>query len=276
MAYENRFGPKSGKRSPALRDPLEAAAAHERYIHSVAVVTGDITRAKTIHGQHMRFRRDTITRKVAKGVANLAEAEWRRDCERVRRSGLEVGKVVMWANFCWTDGMPDSWPTELPTPEGSAPKDISQSPSADAAQPKVRQKHSKRSLQPPDAADGDAETITTKHVSSSKAARTSEPLGHVMEKSHAAVVEDGETDSSAPAPTRRGGERKRHEKDGTGAKKVKKVPSGTVAVEREQGGDSAREGQPSHPDKNEESFVAKMKLRYAEERTAMNGSRRVC
>jgi hypothetical protein len=94
----------------------------------------------------MRGKRDAISREVAKGVANLAEAEWRRDCERVRRSGLEVGKVVMWANLCWTEGMPKEWPTELPSPEQTKASSDREA-SAPTSRPPSERTRSSQSLQ---------------------------------------------------------------------------------------------------------------------------------
>lgn len=65
----------------------------------------------------MYQRRDSLCRLICKSVYQIADNEWRTSCEAVQRTGLVVGRMTMWANFCTHDGMPRKIPKAIYAPD---------------------------------------------------------------------------------------------------------------------------------------------------------------
>ncbi|KAG0143383.1 hypothetical protein CROQUDRAFT_48855 [Cronartium quercuum f. sp. fusiforme G11] len=104
---------KPAKRGMSHTDSQEGTVAADRYHASVASLGLDVTKSKLAHSSKMYSRRDSLCRILCRSVFQIAENEWRRSCEEVRRAGLVVGRMTMWANFCTHDGMPKKMPESI-------------------------------------------------------------------------------------------------------------------------------------------------------------------
>ena len=71
-----------------------AVRAHEQFVPLLSQLTDDLARAKTGHGSAMSSKREYIVRETARMLTCMAELEFKRGCEKVRRTGAEIGPVM--------------------------------------------------------------------------------------------------------------------------------------------------------------------------------------
>ncbi|PWN44262.1 hypothetical protein IE81DRAFT_321409 [Ceraceosorus guamensis] len=83
-----------------------AIESHDRYIAQVSALTADITRAKATHASSVGAKSQATSLVVAAALGGLADSEFRRTCEAVRRSGAHVGRVNSWLNLAVSEAMP--------------------------------------------------------------------------------------------------------------------------------------------------------------------------
>lgn len=106
FAYDKRV------RSHPSNAAAAASGAHEQFVPLLSSLTEEMSRTKIQHGRKLAGRREEAAREVARAVSALAEMEWKRACENVKRVGLEVGALVG-VRCLLGDGMPPDWPEDV-------------------------------------------------------------------------------------------------------------------------------------------------------------------
>ncbi|KAI0028981.1 hypothetical protein K488DRAFT_89187 [Vararia minispora EC-137] len=121
MAYEKR----------AKKNVYDAAEEHTRYIALLSSLGPEITQEKYNHQLAVSQRNTTMTYGVAATVARIADAEWLRATEGVRRFAPLIGQVGEWRSLCeggWAAAVPE------PLPDVDVPS-TAQPPSGNATVP---------------------------------------------------------------------------------------------------------------------------------------------
>ncbi|KAJ3574183.1 hypothetical protein NP233_g1929 [Leucocoprinus birnbaumii] len=97
------FEKKSRKKS------MDAQDEHSRYIHLISTLGPEITQEKYNHLLQTTQRHTTTIYSVAACLARIADTEWVRSCECVRRYAPTIGPLGEWRSLCeggWTKEMP--------------------------------------------------------------------------------------------------------------------------------------------------------------------------
>ena len=84
----------------------KALESHDKYIATVQALTNDIARAKNAHAQSMAAKSHASSLLVASTVGGLADVEFKRRCESVRRVGPHVGRLNQLLCFTSSEFMP--------------------------------------------------------------------------------------------------------------------------------------------------------------------------
>ncbi|PWN51267.1 hypothetical protein IE53DRAFT_57362 [Violaceomyces palustris] len=91
----------------------KAIESHDKYIATVSTLTSDISKAKMSHAQSMGVKSHATCLVAASTVGGMADTEFRRHCESVRKVGVHVGKLNEWLSFTMSDAMPSLQPADL-------------------------------------------------------------------------------------------------------------------------------------------------------------------
>ncbi|KAE9400170.1 hypothetical protein BT96DRAFT_919580 [Gymnopus androsaceus JB14] len=87
----------------------DASEEHARYINLISAMGPEISQEKYNHSLQVTQRHTTTIYNLAASVSRVADAEWLRSCENVRRFGPTIGKLSEWRAFCeggWTGPIP--------------------------------------------------------------------------------------------------------------------------------------------------------------------------
>ncbi|KAJ4477213.1 hypothetical protein J3R30DRAFT_3703474 [Lentinula aciculospora] len=87
----------------------DASEEHARYINLISAMGPEISQEKYNHSLQVTERHATTTYNVAASVSRLADAEWIRSCESVRRFAPSIGGLTEWRAYCeggWTGPVP--------------------------------------------------------------------------------------------------------------------------------------------------------------------------
>ncbi|CBQ71408.1 conserved hypothetical protein [Sporisorium reilianum SRZ2] len=84
----------------------KALESHDKYIATVQALTNDISRAKNAHALSMAAKSHASSLLVASTVGGLADVEFKRRCESVRRVGPHVGPLNQLLCFTSSEFMP--------------------------------------------------------------------------------------------------------------------------------------------------------------------------
>lgn len=84
----------------------KALESHDRYIATVQALTNDISRAKNAHARSMAAKSHASSLLVASTIGGLADVEFKRRCESVRRVGPHVGQLNELLCFASSEFMP--------------------------------------------------------------------------------------------------------------------------------------------------------------------------
>ncbi|KAJ1024096.1 hypothetical protein NDA16_002935 [Ustilago loliicola] len=84
----------------------KALESHDKYIATVQALTNDISRAKNAHAVSMAAKSHVSSLLVASTVGGLADVEFKRRCESVRRVGSHVGRLNELLCFTSSEFMP--------------------------------------------------------------------------------------------------------------------------------------------------------------------------
>ncbi|KAJ6513200.1 hypothetical protein C8R45DRAFT_891156 [Mycena sanguinolenta] len=102
------------------KNPRDAAEEHARYINLISSLGPEISQDKYNHTLQVTQRHTSTTYNVAACVSRVADAEWMRNCESVRRISPSVGPLGEWRSLCeggWTGPLPQSLVDPDPDPE---------------------------------------------------------------------------------------------------------------------------------------------------------------
>ncbi|KAF5359746.1 hypothetical protein D9756_003444 [Leucocoprinus leucothites] len=97
------FEKKSRKKS------IDAQDEHSRYIHLISTLGPEITQEKYNHLNQTTQRHTTTIYSVAACLSRIADTEWVRSCECVRRFAPTVGPLGEWRSLCeggWSKDIP--------------------------------------------------------------------------------------------------------------------------------------------------------------------------
>ncbi|KAJ7274345.1 hypothetical protein B0H12DRAFT_1088260 [Mycena haematopus] len=93
------------------KNPRDAADEHARYINLISSLGPEISQEKYNHTLQVTQRHTSTTYSVAACVSRVADAEWLRTCEGVRRVSPSIGPLGEWRALCeggWTGPLPPS------------------------------------------------------------------------------------------------------------------------------------------------------------------------
>ncbi|KAJ7756485.1 hypothetical protein DFH07DRAFT_820739 [Mycena maculata] len=100
------------------KNPRDSADEHARYINLISSLGPEISQEKYNHTLQVTQRHTATTYSVAACVSRVADAEWLRTCEGVRRFSPTIGPLGEWRSLCeggWTGPLPQ--PLDDPDPE---------------------------------------------------------------------------------------------------------------------------------------------------------------
>ncbi|KAH7928095.1 hypothetical protein BV22DRAFT_1031095 [Leucogyrophana mollusca] len=101
----------------------DAGEEHARYINLISVLGPEMSQEKYNHALLATQQHTSATFNVAACLSRIADAEWSRTCESIRRSSPAIGPLGQWRALCegaWTGPLPDdladiaSMPSQVP------------------------------------------------------------------------------------------------------------------------------------------------------------------
>ncbi|EAU85615.2 hypothetical protein CC1G_06328 [Coprinopsis cinerea okayama7 len=113
---------------------FDASEEHARYINLISTLGPEISQDKYNHAMNVTQKHSTITFNVAACLARIADAEWLKACEGVRRFAPTIGTLAQWRVMC--EG---GW--AQPLPQGLPEPDQQQQPSSGSATPRETSDH---------------------------------------------------------------------------------------------------------------------------------------
>ncbi|KAJ7066997.1 hypothetical protein C8F01DRAFT_1018571 [Mycena amicta] len=93
------------------KNPRDSADEHARYINLISTLGPEISQEKYNHTLQVTQRHVATTYSVAACLSRIADAEWLRTCEGVRRFSPTIGPLGEWRALCeggWTGAVPPS------------------------------------------------------------------------------------------------------------------------------------------------------------------------
>ncbi|KAH0833013.1 hypothetical protein J3R83DRAFT_11998 [Lanmaoa asiatica] len=91
----------------------DAGEEHARYINLLSVIGPEMSQEKYNHAVHVTQQNTLVTFNVAASLSRIADAEWTRTCECIRRISPTIGSLGEWRSLCegaWTGPLPDDLP----------------------------------------------------------------------------------------------------------------------------------------------------------------------
>ncbi|KAF8126938.1 hypothetical protein EV363DRAFT_1401375 [Boletus edulis] len=91
----------------------DAGEEHARYINLLSVIGPEMSQEKYNHAVHVTQQNTSVTFSVAASLSRIADAEWTRTCECMRRVSPAIGPLGEWRSLCegaWTGPLPDDLP----------------------------------------------------------------------------------------------------------------------------------------------------------------------
>ncbi|EGN98676.1 hypothetical protein SERLA73DRAFT_107764 [Serpula lacrymans var. lacrymans S7.3] len=91
----------------------DASEEHARYIKLLSLLGPEMSQEKHNHALLVTQRHTSTTYSVAACLSRVADAEWLRTCEHVRRFSPTIGQLGEWRALCegnWTGPIPDDLP----------------------------------------------------------------------------------------------------------------------------------------------------------------------
>ncbi|KAG5645935.1 hypothetical protein DXG03_004724 [Asterophora parasitica] len=138
------------------KNPRDATEEHARYINLITALGPEISQEKYNHSFNVSQRHASTTSNAAACLARVADAEWLRTCEGVRRFSPTIGPLGEWRALC--EG---SW-------SGPVPRDLPDLDESQRLQPNREDLHEQRphdeDLQPPTTIRSGNPRESTKHA----------------------------------------------------------------------------------------------------------------
>ncbi|KAF8968174.1 hypothetical protein BDZ97DRAFT_1755568 [Flammula alnicola] len=95
------------------RKAADVGEEHARYINLISTLGPEVSQDKYNHALNVTQRHTTTTYNVAACLSRLADSEWQKSCECVRRFSPTVGPLGQWKALCeggWTGPVPSDLP----------------------------------------------------------------------------------------------------------------------------------------------------------------------
>ncbi|KAF9650217.1 hypothetical protein BDM02DRAFT_1484078 [Thelephora ganbajun] len=106
----------------AKRNARDAAEEHTRYIQLLSLLGPEMSQEKINHSNFVAQKHAAVTCSISSSLARIADAEWARCCESVRKSSPQIGTLGEWRSLCdggWMGRAPDDLPdTDIPVATG--------------------------------------------------------------------------------------------------------------------------------------------------------------
>ncbi|KAI9510737.1 hypothetical protein F5148DRAFT_1281612 [Russula earlei] len=106
----------------AKRNAIDAPEEHNRYINLLNTLGPEISQTKYDHALAVSQRNSAVTFQVAATLSRVAEAEWLRTTESIRRFSPLIGQLGEWKALCeggWAGPLPGNLPDVDPMPDPS-------------------------------------------------------------------------------------------------------------------------------------------------------------
>ncbi|KAI0364323.1 hypothetical protein BV20DRAFT_974598 [Pilatotrama ljubarskyi] len=147
----------------AKKSPRDAAEEHTRYINLLSALGPEVNREKYNHALLVTQRHSSTMYNLAASLSRVADAEWARGCESVRRFSPTVGPLGQWKALC-EGGWSGAMPSDLPEVGGvNEQSEEPSSPSGTNDHDSVQQGEPARDLAPP--ADKPAPQYSSRNAS---------------------------------------------------------------------------------------------------------------
>ncbi|KAI0759588.1 hypothetical protein BD413DRAFT_596358 [Trametes elegans] len=157
----------------AKKSPRDAADEHTRYINLLSTLGPEVNREKYNHAMLVTQRHSSTMYNLAASFSRVADAEWMRGCESVRRYSPSVGTLGQWRALCeggWAGAMPPDLPD---TNDPNGPPDASPHPPGTKDNDYARPTET-RELAPP-SADRAAPQYSSRNASEQSSSRAVTP-----------------------------------------------------------------------------------------------------
>ncbi|KAH9930162.1 uncharacterized protein B0H18DRAFT_1209645 [Fomitopsis serialis] len=136
-AYDDRLANANAKlkqagqlyEKKAKKNPQDAADEHARYMNILTTLGPEINQEKYNHSLMVTRRHHSTIHSLAASLSRVADAEWLRSCEGVRRSAPTIGQLGEWRVYC-EGGWSGPLPADLPNGEAPDRPDRSVTPIA--------------------------------------------------------------------------------------------------------------------------------------------------
>ncbi|TFK79935.1 hypothetical protein K466DRAFT_504748 [Polyporus arcularius HHB13444] len=99
----------------AKKNPRDAADEHTRYINLLSTLGPEVNREKYNHALLVTQKHTSTVYNLAASFSRIADGEWMRGCESVRRFSPTVGPLGQWKALCeggWSGTVPPDLPEE--------------------------------------------------------------------------------------------------------------------------------------------------------------------
>ncbi|KAI0667842.1 hypothetical protein C8Q78DRAFT_981197 [Trametes maxima] len=147
----------------AKKNPRDAADEHTRYMNLLSTLGPEVNREKYNHALLVTQRHSATIYSLAASFSRVADAEWVRGCESVRRFSPTVGPLGHWKALC-EGGWTGTIPPDLPQIDGSNPQSSGSPSPGTNDNESVRPAESSRDLAPP-SSDKTAPQYSSRDVS---------------------------------------------------------------------------------------------------------------
>ncbi|KAI6128932.1 hypothetical protein EDD16DRAFT_27287 [Pisolithus croceorrhizus] len=118
----------------------DAGEEHARYINLLSVIGPEMSQEKHNHAMYVAQQHASTMFGVAACLARIADAEWARTCESMRRFAPTIGPLGEWRALCegaWSGPLPDDLPDassfDFPRPHVLTPYNLSPTPTMTTA-----------------------------------------------------------------------------------------------------------------------------------------------
>lgn len=146
------------------KGPMEASEEHARYMHLISLLGPEVSQEKYEHTLLMSQRHSSATYCVASTLGRIAEAEWLRSCENIRRFSPTVATMAEWRALCdggWTGDLPGNLPYDQEDPASGNWSQPSQEQSQAQYQQQMVSHHQSASAHPQPDPREEQQQVTT-------------------------------------------------------------------------------------------------------------------
>lgn len=103
----------------AKKSARDVGEEHTRYVNLLSMLGPEMSQEKYNHASLVTQQHTSTTYSVAACLSRVADAEWARSCESIRRFSPSIGPLGEWRALCegaWTGPLPNDLPDISPAP----------------------------------------------------------------------------------------------------------------------------------------------------------------